>query len=389
MPVPTKADFQRSTDLKTAISDKRAADTILNRIDALLDGFHTEPTEPGKAILLGKLYYATDAWLKKAGRGESGVNTRRSAAVNAFYVTVVHELSSFTGVPINLLPNWLTATFGKEMEEHGVHVDIAQKSADYLAEVDVGKFRLSFRAGMAYQQRWWNRETSWVMADTASIGTPTVAAAKQLGGDETPVVKAGFSGYVLSQGGDFYTGPHFAARANNTGRYHSSYFAGAAVLSAGEIRIERGHVLEINTDSGHYRPGAKQMLMAVETLAMHGVKLEALRVAAFGQPVMSGSEYLKREGLDHTPVDKFGVARPGWAHNTHGNTDLSRALVKSTLGAHQSAQNRLAAFALFKAHVASKANGGHGVPGRGNCQACKSNDVFWPEFLALRTAGKI
>ncbi|MEX2571964.1 MAG: hypothetical protein WD737_11755 [Gemmatimonadota bacterium] len=387
MPIPNRAQFQKSTNLKRVFTNKRASDTILKGIDALIDTFHLQPAGPAQAILLGKLYYATEAWLKKAERGEPGVHRGRKSGVYDLYVQVVQELSAVTGVPINLLPNWLAETFGKSLVEHGAELDIRENLADYLSEVEVRKFRLRFKGGVAYQQQWWTNKTKWVPASSANVVEGTVDLARKQGNAGAEVLSNGFSGYVLSQGGDFYSGPHFAPRNQgqkaNTGRYHSSYFGGEAILSAGEIKIENGRIIEINTNSGHYQPGPKHVRMAVETLALHGVKLDTVWVAAFGQPRMRASEYLAREGLNFTPADKgLGVPRQGWANHTGGNTPASRARVAATLGGHRMAQERRNAFTLFKLHCKPKSIGGvHGPGGRDKCAECRKAERFWPEYL--------
>jgi hypothetical protein len=384
MPLPTKAQFQQATNLKVAIGDRRAADIILNRIDSLLDTFHGLRDEAVRTIVLSKIWFSTEAWLKKADRGEPGVNGRRRPAVYSFYVAVVQELSTLTGVPINLLPNWLAETFGKAMVQHGADLDIKRNLADYLSEFDVAKFRLSFRGGVAYQKKWWTNKDEWVIASSANVVAGTAPIAEAQGNATEQVIAAGFSGYVLSQGGDFYTGPHFApaAQGENTGRYHSSYFGGEPVLSAGEIKIENGIVTEINSSSGHYQPSPKHMRMAVETLAMQGVRMSTLMVAAFGQPRMRGSEYLQLAGMNHAPVDRgLGVARQGFAMGSGGDTPAARARLAGTLAAQATELRRRAAFDLFARHLKPKSAGGHGPAGRDKCKECKDVDTFWPAYL--------
>ena len=165
MPIPSRVEFQTATDLKFVVADKRASDMVLNRIDVLIDNFHAEPSYPARAILLAKLYYATETWMKKVERSEPGVNGRRKPTVYNFYVAVVQELCILTEVPINLLPNWLSETFGKAMGQHGAELDIRDKLADYLTEVDVKRFRISFRSGIAHQQKWWTSSDKWVAGE--------------------------------------------------------------------------------------------------------------------------------------------------------------------------------------------------------------------------------
>lgn len=384
MPIPTKAEFQQATNLKAVISDKRATDTILNHIDALLDTFHAEASEPARAIILAKIYYATEAWLKKVERKEAGVNGRRKSDVYAFYVKVVGELSLLTEVPVNLLPNWLAGTFGKAMVAHGAELDIRDNLADYLSEIDVRKFRLSFRGGLAYQQQWWTNRTDQVIASSANVIAGTAPLAARQGNAGVAVISAHFSGYVLSQGGDFYTGPHFAPRpgpqGGNTGRYHSSYFGGEAILSAGEIRIDDGQVVEINTNSGHYQPTPTHLRMAVETLAMNGVALGALWVHGFGLARMRAPDYLQLAGQNFAPMRAGAPA--GWAAAATGDTPASRARIAATRSAHRSSLARRDAFALFALHCKPRGNGGvHGPAGRERCPECQRVSQFWPDYI--------
>jgi hypothetical protein len=291
--------------------------------------------------------------------------------VNDLFVKVVTRLSEDTTVPVNLLPNWLTETFGRSMDAHGVEIDLTSRCAEYLTAKEVEKFRLEFRGGLAYQQQWWRNNPKLVLAESANVreGTKDLQAKQGRPGDE---ITAGFSGYVMSMGGDIYTGPHFTADINSHhGRYHSSYFAGEAVLSAGEIKIEQGWVRQINNNSGHYRPGPEKLMMAVEVLATLGVNMADLKVEAYGHGVVSGAAFLKRWGARVVGAQR----RPGM-----GDTPLARHHVKATLGAHTQATERQRAFTLFKTHWLPKAKGGHAPHGKDTCQACKDFRIHWPQF---------
>jgi hypothetical protein len=389
--IPAKVEFQLATNLKIAVTDKRDTDVILQRIDSLLDAYAlcgrlqrltgrlhafgvggTTCEEQEKMMVLGKLYYATNAWLKQADRGGSGVNPRRKDAVYDLFVKVVNRLSEDTKVTVNVLPRWLTETFGKSMHEHGVEVDLTSNCAEYLTAKAVGKFRLEFRGGLAYQQQWWRNSPKLVMAASGNVreGTKDLQAKQGRPGDE---IKAGFSGYVMSMGGDIYTGPHFTAEINSRhGRYHSSYFAGEPVLSAGEIKIEQGWVRAINNESGHYRPGPEKLMMAVEVLACLGVNMAELKVEARGQGEVSGREFLRaRWGRQAVAANRSQDVAA---------TPLALHQVKATLNAHNNATEMQTAFTLFKKHWQPKAKGGHAPHGKDKCQACKGFRIHWPAF---------
>ncbi|MBV9784840.1 MAG: hypothetical protein JO264_13605 [Acidisphaera sp.] len=368
--IPTKAQFQKATDLTFVTGAKRAGDTILNRIDALLDNYHAMRKPQGQMILLGRLFLATDLWLKTCDRGSPEINPRRKDAVYSFYKTVVARLTEDTGVPVNLLPNWLTETFGKSMGAHGADVDLTSRSADYLSPEKAAKYRLKFSGGLAYQQKWWENDDAYIEANTIQRDP------RQAG-----VIAAGFAGYIVTMGGEFYTGPHWAGGNNNAnGRFHSSYLAGESVLCGGEMKIVNGRVLEINNESGHYQPGSPNLFMAVETLAIVGVDMAALIVAPHGLPKQSGKAYLGRfdkfagDGI-FTFANALTKARPG-------DTPLSRHKVATTLGANRTARTDGPSYAILKAHWKPRDQGGHGFGRRERCEECRALHHLWENMQA-------
>ena len=387
--IQTKIEFQEATDLKHAIFDRRGSDVILQHIDTLLDTFHAAPTVNAQVITLVKLYYATNGWLKTSERGtflNNRVNSRRAPAVQACFVNVVHLLSEETKVSVNLLPNWLAETFGKAMHEHGSHLDVGRSLAEYLRADQVVKYRVDIRSGLAYQQKWWLNSNSWALADSSLIMEGTKALQKKSGSDDI-VIRDGYSGYVMSQGGDLYSGPHFAPANGKTevARYHSSYFNGEPILCAGDIKIVDGVIVEISNRSGHYRPPPQKLSMAVEILAVQGVSLARLSVSSEANGVRTAANWL-------TTFPPYAMALPlntageGTGHERalaagRGNTPLSRALLVQTRSRHDRHMRQLAAFRLFDKHWMPKTQGGHTPNGRLNCAECKKHVDFYDEYI--------
>ncbi|MBV9735968.1 MAG: hypothetical protein JO209_08655 [Acidisphaera sp.] len=336
-------------------------------------------SDQGRVALLGRLFLLTDIWLKNADRGGSPeINPRRRPAVFEFYKAVVARLTEETRVPVNLLPNWLGETFGKSMGAHGAEVDLADRSASYLTPAQAAKYRLKFSGGLAYQQKWWENSEDYEPASTI-----------QRDARQERVIAAGFAGYVVSMGGEFYTGPHWAGRnLQQDGRFHSSYLAGEAVLCGGEIRIDQGRVLEINNESGHYVPGSQNLLMAVETLAIAGVDLATLMVAPHGLPRQSGRAYLGRfDAFAGRGIFAFPDAK---ANPRAGDTPLSRHRVAATLAANRTARTDRPAYELLKAHWKPRSQGGHGVGGAERCRECRQHELLWDNFkAAIRFANGI
>jgi hypothetical protein len=59
---------------------------------------------------------------------------------------------------------------------------------------------------------------------------------------------------------------------------HSSLVGGEPVLCAGKMKVKEGQLREVNDDSGHYQPLAKQMALMLNQLQIHGVPLEPVVV---------------------------------------------------------------------------------------------------------------
>lgn len=393
--IQTKTDFQKATHLTALWSGKRSADVTLLTIDALLDAFHLATNDNARVIALVKLYYATDAWLKKAERGATDVNSRRTPGVYACFASVSYRLSELVNVPINLLPDWLTETFGKAMVAHGAHLDVGLELADYLSAEQVAKYRINLSGGRAYQQEWWLNSKKWVLANSSSIRDGTEAVRKEIGGDPSHVLSdEGYSGYVMSQGGDLYSGPHFATRGQTkeSARFHSSYFGGEPVLCAGEILIEDGVIREINNSSGHYRPGGNNISMMLELLMVQGVRLAQLQVYDIVTRTTTPATAWLKANPTFQVAPAIYVPGAGTPYETaraahRGDTPLARARMLQTRSNFARQQAREKAFRLFEMHWKPKAGGGHGPMGRVKCGECETYKDLYDEYIAKKSKG--
>ncbi|CAB4429466.1 unnamed protein product [Rhizophagus irregularis] len=74
--------------------------------------------------------------------------------------------------------------------------------------------------------------------------------------------------YVTDCSGKFYVGQkkkgHF---------HHSSFLAGGAICAAGGIKVREGKLLEINPNSGHYKPAQHHFKALVERLVGEGIDI--------------------------------------------------------------------------------------------------------------------
>ncbi len=58
--------------------------------------------------------------------------------------------------------------------------------------------------------------------------------------------------------------------------HHSSFYAGEPVAAAGHISIRDGELVELNNNSGHYRPRTKHLCQVVNQLKSQGVKTKGV-----------------------------------------------------------------------------------------------------------------
>lgn len=84
----------------------------------------------------------------------------------------------------------------------------------------------------------------------------------------------GFGIFVFGTNGEIYIGSHVKGE-----RHHSSFLAGGNIDAAGEIVIKDGRLVMIKDKSGHYQPGKRHILKALEALKERGVDLRGVDVS--------------------------------------------------------------------------------------------------------------
>ncbi len=75
----------------------------------------------------------------------------------------------------------------------------------------------------------------------------------------------GWGIYTVGFQRNFFVGEH---SINNF--HHSSFFAGAPVLAAGEIMINNGRIVGLTNNTGHYKAGANELAEALSLLDLIG-----------------------------------------------------------------------------------------------------------------------
>ncbi|MEX1041558.1 MAG: hypothetical protein WDZ51_13050 [Pirellulaceae bacterium] len=155
--------------------------------------------------------------------------------------------------------------FGRDVDAHGQNEDqnaVAQGVQQwYTDKATRRQFKLSFRSGLA------NR---WDLSPNGGKTALRLYDTDQWGDN----LEKNMSLFAMDVKGRIYA----SGREGEQQLKHSSFLAGARVLAAGTIRIERGQIVGISGKSGHYKPTVQQMLNVLERLRAYQVNLNPVTV---------------------------------------------------------------------------------------------------------------
>jgi hypothetical protein len=79
----------------------------------------------------------------------------------------------------------------------------------------------------------------------------------------------------------FVIGPDerwYVAKQEKRRFHHCSFFAGGAVKSAGQLIVEKGKIIAISNESGHYEPSKEMLDRALTSLQQQGVDTQHIQV---------------------------------------------------------------------------------------------------------------
>jgi len=93
--------------------------------------------------------------------------------------------------------------------------------------------------------------------------------------------RVGYAAYTINANGELSVFTHLGGA---DGLYHSSMNAGAPVVSAGELKIQNGHLLEITTSSGHYNPTLFNVHRTLEYFSSHRIDITQVSVRTQSNP---------------------------------------------------------------------------------------------------------
>jgi hypothetical protein len=306
--VPLRHRLQQANSLPTDELSPMAAHAIL-----LIDQFQQadDPTE--KLALLGHLFYATHAsmavieparpsWpapssepMARRTRGHAVFGAtpglqqvQRRAVLREMFAMVAAKLAERFQTTVNVLPRFLEDRFGTELSSHGANTDHrmlqggtaffggpAPKLA-YLGQLDRSRYRVVLRQGRAFVLQGRHGVAEEVPLDTTRDAAHTYQTRH----------RARAWGFVLSITRELYVANHgLAADNHDEGMFfHSSYFSGHNVLSAGDCIFVDGRLHSITNLSGHYQPEPQSLVHVLELFRTHGVDIGPVLVGAIDSP---------------------------------------------------------------------------------------------------------
>jgi hypothetical protein len=278
--------------LRFARTGKPRTDTVLNRVETLLDLYQGSADDYTRLVKACDLFFTLDYWLKYYQSGPS-YEKGQAGGVQLLYGMVVSILcKAFNNCTVNVLPRELELMFGRELTGEGYKVDVEWGQAGYAGKEELGKYRLSFKLGKAYQFPWWQpsgSESVSVLAESSRCQPTTVV---HLGGD-----KPNWGYCVMTMNREIYMAKHAPATKVDgrvkLGAYHSYYLEGQPVQFAGSMLIVAGKVSAVCPDSGHYKPNDNNTLAVLQALIMFGVALDAVAVFPWsGDVVVMANDFI-------------------------------------------------------------------------------------------------
>jgi hypothetical protein len=241
-----------------------------------------------KATLAVYLFHATYYWLKKANtKPKTGPDTGKARFVGSGIVTPMTDLKVIcaakaakgflmvappqTGTQdydIKLLKA-ITEEFGKVNTAAEADTALLSKKDSNLVylkqDAERMRYKVRFRGGIFFRcaELVETAQVEWVPYDS-------IKSKESERGD-------GMVHFAMDYRARLYLG--FRPRDTDVNFVHASLVGGEPVLCAGKMKVVDGMLLEVNDDSGHYIPQAKQMALMLNQLQVHGVNLEKVMVS--------------------------------------------------------------------------------------------------------------
>ena len=274
---------------------------MANYAAELVDRYQGTQDATERLLILAHLYFGTAASMRALDREQVPVELRRFGRSNAMnptqmlqarlnsrrtvlrelFAAVAGKLADCFKTSVNALPTHLDGLFAKRISNHGIEMDEAHfrhdlsygtSSLAYVDDATRARYRVTIRSGRAF------------VLDRSTTVAQEVPLDTTRDGDYAGKHRTGAWGFVLSMSRELYVAHHKqAAKDCGAGEfYHSSYFRGMNVLSAGDCIFEDGWLRSVTNLSGHYKPHDRTLVHFLELFKMHGTDLSKVLVGAVG-----------------------------------------------------------------------------------------------------------
>jgi hypothetical protein len=307
--MPSVSEFQKATSITFAFRDQ---DMLLKRMDYLLERYkvHEHKADYSKRrVALAELFLTTNYWIKCFHENKKGVafqqhkfiRAERYPGVLALFESVVNTLAMLLQCGRGQVADLMYEIYGREMADHGYQQDTASAyKAKYLNPIELREYRVYFQGGRLFNRLGKNGAFLTALHPLESADLYQEMRKKNAQGD-WDYTSQDFCGFTMTVERELYAGKHDVHAL----LFHSSYTKGKPVMMAGTMLVERGKLMAIREDSGHYQPTAHNMVAFLQSLNMFAVPLGGVKLYDHtGHIMTTDAEKFLRDGLDWTKFTK-------------------------------------------------------------------------------------
>ena len=185
------------------------------------------------------------------------------------------KMMAIIGLVVSLAPGFSGLTLPVGLQKHAKkHAKTTHAETTHAETTHVGKYpTVAMRSGKVSEDHSAGviyfdanrREASRITIKEGLVYDHAGVLVKQ-----TNSKKHNLNNYVMGADGTFYLFDEFT----NPKVRHSSIFAGEPVAGAGNIQVSNGHIVYVDSDSGHYS-ATKLFSNVLKELSLHGVDVSA------------------------------------------------------------------------------------------------------------------
>jgi hypothetical protein len=192
--------------------------------------------------------------------GKAALSNSQAGYASALQSCVAQMLAQLLGAEeMPQLQQKLNEFLSKEVGKHEKEKDkemLSNKTIEWIEDEKLKVLKLSFRAGLAHRKNVVDGVVQLELYDTKKSG------------DAIEVLETSL--FVMDGRGRIYV---HGKEEGLKSLKHSSFLQGSPTKAAGTMQWDNGRLTIITNQSGHYKPGLRQMLTVLERLQAYQVNL--------------------------------------------------------------------------------------------------------------------